>query len=60
MDKGIIMYEGTDFYYMGKVKPIEWKQTVIQNDKGQELPIMNFIFELEKTVQDDIYDYIET
>lgn len=24
--------EGTDFYYMGEVKPVKWTQTTIQND----------------------------
>ena len=34
--------EGSDFYYMGKVNPIEWTETTIVNDKGHTLPIMNF------------------
>ncbi|HKM00895.1 MAG TPA: DUF3427 domain-containing protein [Sedimentibacter sp.] len=49
--------EGTDFYYMGQIEPIEWKQTVILNDKGIRLPIMNFHMKLKQSVQDDIYDY---
>nr|MCR4803103.1 DUF3427 domain-containing protein [Lachnospiraceae bacterium] len=49
--------EGTDFYYMGEVEPIEWKQTTIQNDKGKVLPIVNFIFKLKHSVRDDIYEY---
>ena len=49
--------EGTDFYYMGEVEPVEWKQTTIQNDKGKILPIVNFIFKLKHSVRDDIYEY---
>ncbi len=49
--------EGTDFYYMGKIKPIEWNETTISNDKGKELPIVNFNMELEHAVRNDIYDY---
>lgn len=49
--------EGSDFYYMGKVNPIEWTETTIENDKGQTLPIMNFKMELEHEVRNDIYDY---
>ncbi len=49
--------EGSDFYYMGKAVPIAWTETVIQNDKGQELPIMNFQLKLEHCVRDDIYEY---
>jgi len=46
--------EGTDFYYMGKIKPITATETINTNGK----PIMNIKFELEHTVRDDIYDYI--
>jgi superfamily II DNA or RNA helicase len=49
--------EGTDFYYMGQVRPINWREKTIRNDAGKVLPIMNFQLELEYTVQDDIYDY---
>ncbi len=49
--------EGSDFYYMGQVEPIGWNQTVIQNDAGKELPIMNFQMALKHSVRDDIYDY---
>ena len=49
--------EGSDFYYMGKVTPLEWVQTTIQNDKGHQLPIMNFKMKLEHSVRSDIYDY---
>ena len=49
--------EGTDFYYMGKIKPIEWNETNISNDKGKKLPIVNFNMELEHAVRNDIYDY---
>ena len=49
--------EGSDFYYMGKVTPLEWVQTTIQNDKGHQLPIMNFKMKLEHSVRNDIYDY---
>ena len=49
--------EGTDFYYMGKVTPVSWRQTTIQNNKGKILPIVNFIFKLEHSVREDIYEY---
>ncbi len=50
--------EGSDFYYMGRVTPEKWQQTTIENDKGQELPIMNFLMRLENSVREDLYDYI--
>lgn len=49
--------EGTDFYYMGKVSPIDYMQTEIENDNGQKLPIMNFKMKLEHSVREDIYEY---
>ncbi|CDB89887.1 putative uncharacterized protein [Clostridium sp. CAG:253] len=49
--------EGTDFYYMGKVSPIDYMQTEIENDNGQRLPIMNFKMKLEHSVREDIYEY---
>lgn len=50
--------EGTDFYYMGEVVPKSWMQKTIKNNKGKELPIMNFILELEHSVREDIYEYL--
>lgn len=49
--------EGTDFYYIGKVSPIDYMQTEIENDNGQKLPIMNFKMKLEHSVREDIYEY---
>ena len=49
--------EGTDFYYMGKVSPIDYMQTEIENDNGQKLPIMNFKMKLEHSIREDIYEY---
>ena len=49
--------EGTDFYYMGEVNPVDWRQTTIKNNKGRKLPIMNFLFKLKNSVREDIYEY---
>ena len=50
--------EGTDFYYMGRVKPIAWQETTIADKNGRLLPIMNFRMRLAHTVRNDIYDYL--
>ena len=51
--------EGADFYYIGDLivlgKPVE---TTIANDKGQQLPIVNFQFLLDKPVEDKLYRYL--
>ena len=51
--------EGADFYYIGDLTvlgdPVE---TTIANDKGQQLPIVNFQFLLDKPVEDKLYRYL--
>ena len=49
--------EGRDFYYMGTMKPNHWEQETIKNDKGQELPIVHFYFDMDQSVRNDIYEY---
>jgi hypothetical protein len=51
--------EGADFYYFGRVRPIEWRQTTQMDDHGNPLPIVNFKLELEHPAQDDLYDYFD-
>ncbi len=50
--------EGTDFYYMGRVSPVDYMQTTISDKQGKQIPIMDFKLKLEKTVRNDIYDYL--
>lgn len=50
--------EGNDFYYMGEVEPIAWRETTMPDDEGRDLPIVNFKLELKNSVRDDIYDYL--
>lgn len=49
--------EGGDFYYFGRVKPIDWIPTKQKGDNGELLDIVNIKFELEHTVPDDLYEY---
>lgn len=50
--------EGTDFYYMGRVTPVRYKEVTIADKNGKQLPIMNFHLKLENTARADIYDYL--
>ena len=50
--------EGTDFYYMGRVKPVSYAETTINDKNGNKLPIMNFRLKMEHAVRNDIYDYL--
>lgn len=46
--------EGTDFYYMGDVEPVEMAQ---QKDSGGR-DIVNIIFELQQAVKESLYHYL--
>jgi hypothetical protein len=52
--------EGTDFYYMGDVKPIDssFEETTIKNDKNKDVPVVKVVLELQSPVDSLIYDYI--
>lgn len=50
--------EGSDFYYMGDVSPMAIAPTTIKNDKGEDKPIVNIIFDLEHEVSDHLYEYL--
>ena len=49
--------EGKDFYYMGQVTPYDWLETTIKDNKGNDLPIVNFKYELQNEVKDEFYSY---
>jgi superfamily II DNA or RNA helicase/HKD family nuclease len=52
--------EGMDFYYMGEVSPElnQVKQTTIPDDKGKQLPVVKFRFNLAVPVTTIIYNYL--
>jgi superfamily II DNA or RNA helicase/HKD family nuclease len=52
--------EGTDFYFMGDVKPIDnsFNETTIKNDKNKNVPVVKVILELKNPVESTIYNYL--
>lgn len=52
--------EGSDFYYMGDVKPVEdsFEQTSILDDHGKSVGVVKVIFKLENPVEDSLFDYL--
>ncbi|WP_298521293.1 DEAD/DEAH box helicase [uncultured Methanobrevibacter sp.] len=48
--------EGIEFYYIGKLTPLAYKQ-VYRNIDGKDQPIVNFRFKLHPEVKDEIYSY---
>lgn len=53
--------EGTDFYYIGKMKTDfdSKEQTQIPNEKGQLLPVVNLQFDIFPAVPQNLYNYLE-
>ena len=52
--------EGTDFYFMGDVKPIDnsFSETTIKNDNDKNIPVVKVILELKNPVESTIYNYL--
>jgi hypothetical protein len=52
--------EGSDFYYMGDVKPIDesFEITTILDDHGKSVSVVKVIFKLNQPVEDSLYDYL--
>jgi hypothetical protein len=52
--------EGSDFYYMGDVKPVQesFEETTILDDHGKSVSVVKVIFKLNQPVQDSLYDYL--
>ena len=48
--------EGIEFYYIGKLTPLEHKQ-LYRNIDGKKKPIVNFTFKIETPVKDELYEY---
>ena len=54
--------EGTEFYYMGDITPIEnsFKQTTMPDDRGNEVSVVKVIFSMNHPAEDAIYEYLTT
>ena len=52
--------EGLDFYYMGELEPIQdsFEETTIENDDGNQLPVVAVRFNLYPHVESSIYKYM--
>jgi superfamily II DNA or RNA helicase len=52
--------EGTEFYYMGDVTPVEdsFEQTSLADDHGKPVPVVRVVFRLNYSVEETLYDYL--
>ena len=48
--------EGIEFYYIGKLTPVDYRQ-VYRTINDKEQPIVNFTFEIDTEVKDELYSY---
>ena len=48
--------EGIEFYYIGSLTPLSYKQ-VYRDIDGKKQPIVNFKFEIDHEVKDEMYSY---
>ncbi|MWW24056.1 DUF3427 domain-containing protein [Algibacter lectus] len=53
--------EGTDFYFMGDIKPQKKsvEQTEMNSDSGKKVSVVKIRFDLENPVPDSMYKYLE-
>ena len=52
--------EGTEFYYMGDVTPIDntFEQTTMPADNGKQVSVVKITFSMNHSVEDSIFEYI--
>lgn len=52
--------EGTDFYYMGDITPVDdtFVQTTLNDDNGNPVSVVKVVFTMNVPVDDNLYDYI--
>jgi hypothetical protein len=52
--------DGKDYYYLGRVIPIDSEEQKQPVGNGKEKPIMKFDFELKSPVKEELYEYLTT
>lgn len=52
--------EGSDFYYMGKMKYNSFEDKTMKDDNGFDIPVVNILFEMEHPVPQNLYNYLES
>ncbi|MCR4667328.1 MAG: DEAD/DEAH box helicase [Desulfovibrio sp.] len=50
--------EGSEFYYLGPVRPTDGEETEILGDNGRMHPIVHFLLKLDRPVPFGLYDFL--
>lgn len=51
--------EGSDFYYMGKMKYNSYEDTTMKDKDGSNVSVVNIQFDMENPVPQNLYNYLE-
>lgn len=51
--------EGSDFYYMGKMKYNSFEDTTMKDKEGSDVSVVNIQFDMEIPVPQNLYNYLE-
>jgi hypothetical protein len=52
--------EGTDFYYLGKAKSQDARQTEMSGENGSKLDVVSMTLGLESPIESSLYEYFST
>lgn len=52
--------EGSDFYYMGKMKYNSFEDKTMKDGNGIDVPVVNILFDMEHPVPQSLYNYLES
>ena len=52
--------EGTDYYYMGDVNPVEnfFEETFIKDDNNKDVSVVKLLFKLSTPVESRLFNYL--
>ena len=51
--------EGSDFYYLGKMRYNSFEDTQMKDKNGAMVPVVNIQFDMENPVPQNLYSYLE-
>ena len=50
--------EGSDFYYMGKMRYNSYVDTTMKDKEGADVPVVNIQFDMENPVPQNLFNYL--
>lgn len=50
--------DSAEHYYLGPVVPESWKEEKMRNDKGDEIPVIEYRLRMKERVKGELFDYL--